>query len=146
MLFSGLVKARSVPCLRRTSNCSGVRTFFHSSSDLTIFSITSLDPFLSLLGAGATAAARARAPVRARAIRVTASFIGAIPFVWRPGSPASSQENRSDADPVPAEEIQKFFLVHGPDPQLARVLGLGAGVLADHHDVRGLADRAGGAG
>src|SRR3954447_23637378 len=146
MLFNGLVKARSVPSLRSTLYCSGVRIFFHSSSVLTIFSITSFDPFLSLVGTGALAAAKARAPVRARAIRMNASFMEPSSFVWRPGSPASSLENRSDADPVPAEEGQEFLFVHGLDPQLARVLGLGAGVLADHYGVRGLADRAGGAG
>src|SRR4051794_9476476 len=146
MLFNGLVKARSVPSLRSTLYCSGVRIFFHSSSVLTIFSITSFDPFLSLVGTGALAAAKARAPVRARAIRMNASFMEPSSFVWRPGSPASSLENRSDVDPVPAEEGQEFLFVHGLDPQLARVLGLGAGVLADHHGVRGLADRAGGAG
>src|SRR4051812_9552938 len=144
-LFSGLVKARSVPSLRSTLYCSGVRIFFHSSSVLTIFSITSLDPFLSLLGTGAVAA-KARAPVRARAIRVIASFMEPSLSCGGRDSPASFLENRSDVDPVPAEEVQEFLFVHGADPQLPRVLGLGAGVLADHHGVRGLADRAGGAG
>jgi hypothetical protein len=40
-LLSGLEKGRSVPCYRATWNCSGVSSFFHSSSLFVTFGVGS---------------------------------------------------------------------------------------------------------